>query len=73
MNPVRIPSNENGLTADVVFPAVGNDADGYALKTGNQYLADLPADDSPDKWGFMRTDEFSGTCFFACNRGCFRI
>lgn len=28
---------------------------------------------SPDKWGFMRTDEFSGTCFFACNRGCFRI
>ena len=73
MNPVRIPSNENGLTADMVFTAVGNDADGYALKTGNQYLASRPVDDSPDKWGFMRTDECSGACFFACNRGCFRI
>ncbi len=47
--------------------------DGYALKTGNRYLAGRPVDDSPDKWGFMRTDEFSGACFFACNRGCFRI
>ena len=28
---------------------------------------------SHDKWGFMRTDEFSSACFFACNRGCFRI
>ena len=73
VNPVRIPSNENGLTADMVFTAVGNDADGYALKTGNQYLAGRPVDDSPDKWGFMRTDEFSGACFFACNRGYFRI
>ena len=73
VNPVRIPSNENGLTSDMVFTAVGNDADGYALKTGNRYLAGRPVDDSPDKWGFMRTDECSGACFFACNRGYFRI
>lgn len=66
-------STENGLTSDMVFTAVGNDADGYALKTGNQYLAGRPVDDSPDKWGFMLTDDFSGAVTFLYQDGKLKV
>ena len=66
-------STENGLTSDMVFTAVGNDADGYALKTGNQYLAGRPVDDSPDKWGFMLTDDFSGAITFIYQDGKLKV
>ena len=66
-------STENGLTADMVFTAVGNDADGYALKTGDQYLAGRPVDDSPDKWGFMLTDKASGAVTFMYQDGKLKV
>ena len=66
-------STENGLTSDMVFTAVGNDADGYALKTGNQYLAGRPVDDSPDKWGFMLTDDFSSAVTFIYQDGKLKV
>ena len=66
-------STEDGLTADMVFTAVGNDADGYALKTGNQYLAGRPVDDSPDKWGFMLTDDFSSAVTFLYQDGKLKV
>ena len=66
-------NTENGLTSDMVFTAVGNDADGYALKTGNQYLAGRPVDDSPDKWGFMLTDNFSSAVTFIYQDGKLKV
>ncbi len=61
---LRAAATEDGLTTDMVFTAVGNDADGYALKTGNQYLTGRPVDDSPDKWGFMLTDDSAAAMTF---------
>lgn len=66
-------SKEDGLTSDMVFTAVGNDADGYALKTGDQYLAGRPVDDSPDKWGFMLTDKPSGAVTFMYQDGKMKV
>ena len=66
-------SKEDGLTADMVFTAVGNDADGYALKTGDQYLAGRPVDDSPDKWGFMLTDDPTGAVTFMYQDGKMKV
>ena len=62
-------STKDDLTSDMVFTAVGNDADGYALKTGNQYLAGRSVDDSPDKWGFMLTDDSSAAVTFMYQNG----
>ena len=66
-------STKDGLTSDMVFTAVGNDADGYALKTGNQYLAGRPVDDSPDKWGFMLTDDFAAAVTFMYQDGKLKV
>ncbi len=70
---LRAASTEDGLTTDMVFTAVGNDADGYALKTGNQYLAGRPVDDSPDKWGFMLTEKFSDAVTFMYQDGKLKV
>lgn len=57
----KIVSN---ITSDMVFQLVGNPTDGFALKSGNQYLAGRSVDDSPDVWGFTTTDDVSKAVTF---------
>lgn len=57
------------LTTDMVFTAVGNDEDGYALKNGSKYLAGRAVDDSPDKWGFTLTDDLASAITFGYEDG----
>lgn len=64
--PVTVSGDKitSGVVPSMVFTLEGNDTDGYALRSGDAYLAAKSVNGTPDTWGFTTTDALSRAITF---------